>query len=38
MIHPVLQPYVPHYDSVQPCRVPAWILETIHTRNTVTFR
>ena len=38
MIHPVSQPYVPHYDSVQPCRVPAWILETIHTRNTVTFR
>lgn len=38
MLHPVSQPYVPHYDSVQPCRVPAWILETIHTRNTVTFR
>jgi hypothetical protein len=30
-----IKPYVPNYDAVEPCRVPAWIVETINTRNQV---
>lgn len=30
-----IKPYVPNYDSVKQCRVPAWIVETINTRNEV---
>ena len=30
-----IKPYVPNYDSVEPCRVPSWIVETINTRNEV---
>ena len=30
-----IKPYVPNYDTVEQCRVPAWIVETINTRNEV---
>ena len=30
-----IKPYVPNYDAVEPCSVPAWIVETINTRNQV---
>jgi tRNA (adenine37-N6)-methyltransferase len=32
-----MKPYVPNYDTVEPCKIPQWILETIDTRNTVIF-
>ena len=32
-----IKPYVPNYDTVEPCRVPSWIVETINTRNKVVF-
>jgi tRNA (adenine37-N6)-methyltransferase len=32
-----MKPYVPNYDTVEPCKIPQWILETIDTRNTVLF-
>ena len=32
-----IKPYVPNYDTVEPCRVPSWIVETINTRNKVIF-
>jgi hypothetical protein len=31
-----IKPYVPNYDSIKDARVPAWIEESIDTRNTVT--
>ena len=35
-----LQPYVPAYDTVADgtSRIPAWIQETVYTRNTVNVR
>ena len=30
-----IKPYVPNYDTVEPCKVPSWIVETINTRNKV---
>jgi tRNA-Thr(GGU) m(6)t(6)A37 methyltransferase TsaA len=38
LFHIVLQPYVPAYDTVPEAegRIPEWIQETVHTRNTVT--